>query len=84
MRTLKRMAGAAVALVLCFVLLLALLILDELGYVAYRRSFAYASWGFAIAGWKFPDPFLRPFVAAWRLVRRRPDRGGVGIDAHHP
>lgn len=77
-RTLKSMAGAAVALCLFFVVLLALLILDEMGYVAYHRSFAYASWGFAIAGWKFPDPFLRPFVAAWQLarsVRRRPSEG---------
>jgi uncharacterized RDD family membrane protein YckC len=77
-RALQRLAGAAVALVLCFALLLVLLTLDELGVLTYRPAFAYAAWGFAIAGWKFPAPFLRPFRAAWGLARsvgRRPSEG---------
>lgn len=73
-----RLAGAAVALAICFALLVVLLTLDELGVLIYRPIFAYVSWGFAIAGWKFPGPFLRPFRAAWgaaRSVRRRPSEG---------
>lgn len=72
---LEKIVGAAVALAIYFAGVLALI---EVGVVRYQPALAYISWGFAVLGWSFPDPFLRPFKAAWRWASsvRRAGREG--------